>query len=95
MSLFANVKSKLEAFWHKIDGEARAELQQAVAEAETELAKVGPLLTKAEADIKEAVAAAQPAVQAAVTALLQKLLQDAGGLLGTDLADKPEPPAAA
>lgn len=95
MSIFSTIKAKAEAFLADVTGEAKRELQQAVQEAEAELAKVGPLLTEAKADIETAVKAAEPAVQAAVTALLQKLLQDAGSLLGTDLVDEPQPPAAA
>jgi len=95
MSLFSEVEAKAEKLWNEVTGKARAELQQAVADAEAELAKVGPLLTDFKAEVATAVKAAEPAVQAAVEALVQKLLQDAGGLLGEDLADKPEPPAAA
>lgn len=95
MSILDTIKAKAEALWSEVTGEARKELQQAVQDAEAELAKVGPLLTEAKADIETAVKAAEPAVQTAVSALLEKLLQDAGGLLGQDLVDKPQPPAAA
>jgi F0F1-type ATP synthase membrane subunit b/b' len=95
MSILNTIKAKAEKFWQEVTGEARAELQQAVAEAETELAKVGPLLTEFKADVATAVKAAEPAVQTAVAALLQKLLEDAGSVLGQDLVEKPQPPAAA
>lgn len=95
MSLFDTIKTRAEKFWDEITGEARAELEAALQEAETELIRFGPLLTEFEAAVKQAVADVEPAVKTAVEALVAKLLEDAGALLGTDLAGEPQPPAAA
>ena len=91
MSLLNTIKTKAEALWQDVTGEARAELKDAVQEAETELAKFEPLVTKAKADIEAAIAAADPVIKSAVETLLEKLLADAGTLLAGGSPDTPAP----
>jgi len=82
MSLLSSIEAKLETIWNDVTGEARTELETLLADAKAEEAKFGPLLTQFETDLKAAVADLTPEVQAAVDALLTKLLADAGLLLG-------------
>ena len=82
MSLLSPIEAKLEQIWSEVTGEARKEVELALAEVRAEVAKVEPLLTAFEADAKAAVAAAEPAVKAAVEALVKQLLEDAAAILG-------------
>lgn len=77
MKLFDEIKAKVEALVREVDGEAKAELKQAVDDAEEQVTKVQGLLQQFKADAETAVAAAEPSVKTAVEALVQKLLQDA------------------
>ena len=81
--MFAAIEAKLEQVWKDISGETRAELERLLADAKAEEAKFTPLLTTFEADIKAAVAAAEPGIKSAVEASLAKLLADAGAVLGS------------
>lgn len=94
MSILSTIEAKAEAFWHKLDGEAKAALEQALADAKAELAQAGPLLTEFEAGLKALLVAAEPQLKADAEALLAKLLADFAPLLGQAPAE-PEPPAAA
>lgn len=80
--MFAALEQKLADYWHELTGEARAELEKALADAKAEEEKLTPLLTAFEADLKAAVTAAEPGVKSTVETLLAKFLADAGGLLG-------------
>ena len=91
MSIITKVEQEAEKIWREVDGEARAELKQAVADAKTELGKFLPLVTQAKADVEAAVEAAEPAVKSAVEAVLAKLLADAGTLLAGGSPDTPAP----
>jgi inorganic triphosphatase YgiF len=91
LSLIDKVEQEAEKIWREVDGEARAELKQAVADAKTELAKFLPLVTQAKADVEAAVEAAEPAIKAAVEAVLEKLAADAGTLLAGGSPDTPAP----
>lgn len=84
-TLFAEFKAKLVQIWHTLDGDAKAELEQLLADAEAQEAKFAPLLTEFRSDLKTAIATLEPEAKAAIEALLTKLLASAGGLLGTDL----------
>jgi hypothetical protein len=81
-AMFAALEAKLRAYWHDLTGEARADLEKALEEVKAEEAKLAPLLTTFEADVKAAVAVAEPELKSAVEALLGKLLADAGSVLG-------------
>jgi len=81
-TVFEVIKAKLEAIWHTIDGEAKADLEKALADVEAEVAKAQPILAEFETALKAAVAAAEPEVKAEIEALLAKLLADFAPLLG-------------
>ena len=73
MPILAPIEAKLEQIWSEVTGEARKEVELALADVRAEVAKVEPLLTSFKTDAEAAVAAAEPAVKAAVEALVTKL----------------------
>lgn len=81
-TMFQAIEAKLKAIWDDITGEARQELEQLLADAKAEEAKVLPLVTEFEAALKAAAAALEPEAKAALEALVTKLLADLGSLLG-------------
>ena len=82
MPILAPIEAKLEQIWSEVTGEARKEVELALADVRAEVAKVEPLLTSFKTDAEAAVAAAEPAVKAAVEALVTKLLEDAAAIFG-------------
>ena len=82
MSLLAPIEAKLEQIWSEVTGEARKEVELALADVRAEVAKVEPLLTSFKTDVEAAVEAAEPAVKTAVEALATKLLEDAAAIFG-------------
>lgn len=87
-TVFAAIEKKLEQIWGDVTGEARAELEQLLADAKGELAKFEPLLGQFGTDLRAAIADLAPEVRSAIEALLSKLLADAGPLLGKE--ERPE-----
>lgn len=94
-AVFAALEQELAKVWHLVGGDAKAALEQALADAKadaeqakTSLAKFEPLLGEFETEAKAVVAALEPTVKAQLEALLAKLLAGAAPLLGK------EPPAA-
>jgi hypothetical protein len=81
--MFEAFEAKVKAFIATLDGEAKADLEKALAGAKAELASLSPVVSQFEADLKAAVAAAEPAVKAAVEGLLAKLIADFAPMLGT------------
>ncbi len=81
-TMFEVFEAKLAALWHKIDGEAKAELQQALADLKAEVSQAEPLLTEFEAGLKALLVAAEPQLKADAEALLAKLLADFAPMLG-------------
>jgi hypothetical protein len=91
--MLANLKAKLEQILKDISGEARTEADAAMHDVETELAKVGPIVTTFKADLATLVADAEPAVKASITARADKLAADLAGVLKPSLvALTKEPP---
>ncbi len=80
-SMFAALEAKLAQLWHKIDGEAKAEIEKALADAKAELAQAEPILTEFEAGLKALLVAAEPQLKADAEALLVKLLADFAPML--------------
>jgi hypothetical protein len=87
--MLAALEAKFEAFWHKVDGDAEAELRAAKADVETALADVkaqvadaAPVLAEFEAGLKSLLATAEPQLKTEGEALLGKLLTAFGPLLG-------------
>ena len=85
MPILAPIEAKLEQIWSEVTGEARKEVELALADVRAEVAKVEPLLTSFKTDAEAAVAAAEPAVKAAVEALVTKLLEDAAAIFGAKM----------
>lgn len=83
-TVFAAIEAKLAQIWDDVTGEARAELEQLLADAKAELAKFGPLLGQFGTDLRTAIADLAPEVRSAIEALLAKLLADAAPLLGKE-----------
>lgn len=80
MELFTEVKAIAEKLYKDISGEARADLEKALADVEAEVSKIEEMVQTAAADVKAAVTAASPAIQAAVEAELEKLVTSLLGL---------------
>jgi molecular chaperone GrpE (heat shock protein) len=76
MQLFDEVKTVAERIYGDITGQARADLERALADLEAEVTKVEDVVQTAAADVKAAAAGASPEIQAAVDAALQKLVAD-------------------
>ncbi len=81
-TMFEAFEAKLTALWHTLDGEAKAELRQALADLKAEVANAEPLLTEFEAGLKALLVAAEPQLKADAEALLAKLLADFAPMLG-------------
>lgn len=95
VKILSEVEQKAEQFWRDLSGAARKDLQEALADAKTDLEKLAPLLQEADSEIKQAIVNAEPAIQSAVIAALVKLLAGAGQVLGTDLSKPADPPPSA
>jgi hypothetical protein len=80
--MLAVLEARIRAFWHDLTGEARAELEQALADAKTDEAQLEPLISAFKADLESAIAAAEPGLRKAVEDLVAKLAADAAALLG-------------
>lgn len=83
------LEAKLEAAWQKIDGEARAEEKQLLADAKAEaaalksqIADAAPVLAEFETGLKALVAQAEPQLKTEAETLLAKLVSTLGPLLG-------------
>lgn len=83
--MFAALEAKLRTYWHDLTGEARAELEKALADVKAEEAKFGPLVTEAKADVAAIIAALEPEVKAAVESRLAQLVKDVETLLASGL----------
>jgi F0F1-type ATP synthase membrane subunit b/b' len=83
--VFAALKAKLEQIWDDVTGDARREVEQAVADLEAEIAKVQPVVTEFKAQLETAVAAAEPEVKAAVEALAGKLAADIAAVFASNM----------
>jgi hypothetical protein len=95
-SVFAALEAEFAKVWHVIDGEAKAAIGQAIADAKADataakadLAKFEPLIGEFEAEAKAVIMALEPTVKAQLLALIAKLVSGAAPLLGKE----PEPPA--
>jgi hypothetical protein len=80
--MLAALEAKLGTFWHDLTGEARAELEKALADAKDAEAQLKPLLAAFGTDLEKAVAGAEPGLKAAVEDLVAKLAADVAAILG-------------
>ena len=82
MPMLAALEAKLKLFWHDLTGEARAELEKALADAKANEAQLKPLIGGFKADLEAVIAAAEPELKKAAENLLAKLAADAAAILG-------------
>jgi len=80
--MFAALEEKLEAVWKDIDGEAKTEALEALADVKAEVAKAEPILAEFETGLKALLVSAEPQLKADAEALLAKLLADFAPMLG-------------
>ena len=86
------IEQKLAKFWDEFSGEAKADLERALAEAKAEEEKILPVVEAFAGQIgREVLADVAPEVKAVAEQLLAQLLAD----LGVALGKAPEPPAPA
>jgi thiamine phosphate synthase YjbQ (UPF0047 family) len=85
MSALTTLEAKLHAAWQDLTTDVRDELEQAVEDAKAEVAQLKPLLQTFDADLKAAVAEAEPGLKTDVEALVEKLLADAAKIGVADL----------
>lgn len=92
MSLFGTFEAKAEKIWASISGDAKRDLQQALADAKAEEAKILPVVTTfGEQLAQQVLTDLGPEAKAIGEQLLAQLLADLGGLLGE--APPPAPAA--
>ncbi len=75
LAALQTIEAALKADWEKLDGEARRDAEQALADLKAKLASVGPAAEELKADVEQAVATAAPAVLSAVQAAVLKFLE--------------------
>lgn len=91
MSLFSGIEAKAEKIWASISGDAKRDLQQALADARAEEAKILPVVSAfGEQLAQQVLKDLGPEAKALGEQLLAQLLADLGGVLGT----APETPSA-
>jgi hypothetical protein len=83
--VFAALEAKLETIWDDVTGDAREEVEKALADLKAGVAKVQPIVTDFEAQVKAAVAAAEPEVKTAVEQLAAKLAADIAAVVSTSM----------
>jgi vacuolar-type H+-ATPase subunit H len=92
VSIISTIEAKAEQIWAELSGAAKADLEQALADARAEEAKILPLVEAFAKQIGEQVLAdVSPEVKTLGEQLLAQLIADLGGVLGTG----PEQPTAA
>jgi hypothetical protein len=80
--MLAALEAKIKGFWGDLTGEAREELEKALADARAEEAKLKPLISAFETDLEAVVAEAEPELKKAAEGLVAKLVADVAALLG-------------
>lgn len=75
LASLGKVEAAIRADWEKLDGEARRDAEEALADLKAKLASVGPAAQELEAELLKAVETAEPAVLAAVQAAIVKFLE--------------------
>ena len=81
-SMLAALETKIRLVWHDLTGEARAELEKALADAKADEAQLKPLIDAFRTDLEGVMAQAEPGLKKAAEDLLVKLAADAAALLG-------------
>ena len=80
--MLAALEAKLKLFWHDLNGEARAELAKALADAKATEAQLKPLIGAFKTDLEALVVAAEPELKKTAEMLVAKLAADAASILG-------------
>lgn len=75
LAAFQTIEGALRADWAKLDGEARKDAEDALADLKAKLAVVAPAAQELKAELEKAVEAAAPEVLAAVQAAVVKFLE--------------------
>jgi hypothetical protein len=74
--MFGNLKSTVEKIYGDITGEARRDVEAALADVEARVAKLNPVLNQAVAEVKTALVAAEPEIKAAAEKELEALVTE-------------------
>jgi hypothetical protein len=80
--LLAALEAKLRLFWRDLSGDARTELEKALADAKATEAQLAPLIAAFKTGLEGIVASAEPQLKTAAEQLVAKLAADAAALLG-------------
>jgi hypothetical protein len=80
--MLAALEAKLRLVWRDLSGDARTELEKALADAKVAEAQLKPLIGTFNTDLEGVIAAAEPGVKKAAGDLLAKLIADAAAILG-------------
>lgn len=85
--MFAALEAKLEAIWHQVDGQGRADVEAALTDLKAEVAKLKltPVVTQFTTDVKAVVAEVVPGMEATVEQLGEKLLADVVAAVGAGM----------
>lgn len=83
--MFAAFEAKLKQYWHDLTGEARAELETALADVKAGEARLVPLAAEAKADLEVIVKDVEPEIKAAVSGRLAQLVKDVEALLASGM----------
>ena len=81
-TMLAGLEAKIKLFWRDLSGDARAELEKALAGAKADEARLKPLIGTFKTDLEGIVAAAEPELKQAAGELVAKLAADAAAILG-------------
>jgi hypothetical protein len=80
--MLAALEARIRLVWHDLTGEARADLERALADAKAHEAQLKPLVGAFRTDLEEAIAAAEPGLKSAAESLVAKLAADVAAILG-------------
>lgn len=78
--MLGKLKAEIEKLWSEVSGEARIEVEHALADVEAKVVKFQPLVKDAVTGIEAAIQTAAPEVQAAVKAEMDKLVAEVEAL---------------
>ena len=81
--ILAALKAKIRAYWHDLSGEARADLEQALADVKDGEVKARTSLASFRQHLDELIADTEPGLKTALTALATQLEAELGSFLGS------------
>lgn len=83
--MFEKLEAELSKLWGEVSGDARKEVEAALAKAKQDEAAIAALVGTAKTQIEAAVAAAEPGVKTAVEAAVQALVAELEKLIATEV----------